>query len=155
MPNYQWARVGVKGALFRGEKLLLLHRRDDLDLNPGVWDMPGGGVEVGDGLVGALKREVREETGFSAQVGRPIHAWLVHSVLRSGEIIPGAIICFECSTRAGGEPKLDPEEHYEWAWVTKEEAGKYKAVPDQMVAIRKAFVGIQTSRSTTRRRPGR
>ena len=139
MSRYQLAELGVKGAIFRRGRLLLLHRRDDLIVAPRLWDMPGGGVEVGDGLEDSLIREVQEETGFTVQVGRPIHAQIVHTRLGSGRELTVAVVYYECSTSATGAPRLDPQEHTEFAWVAWKELSKYRLSADQRVAIRKAF----------------
>ena len=139
MPRYQRAKLGVKGVIFRAGRVLLLHRRDDLVLVPGLWDMPGGGVEVGDSLEDSLIREVREETGFVVRVGRPVHAWIAHARFVSGKELTSAIVCYECSTRAGGAPRLDPQEHTEYAWVTRGELARYPLPPHQLEAIHKAF----------------
>lgn len=51
-----------------GEKILLVKRgRPPLQ---GYWGLPGGGVELGETLVGALTREVREETGLVVEPTR-------------------------------------------------------------------------------------
>lgn len=45
---------------------IFVHRRAwDRALFPGCWDIVGGHVEPGEGLIGALAREVEEETGWT------------------------------------------------------------------------------------------
>jgi len=139
VPHYQRARIGVKALVFRNTRLLLLHRRTDLDLNPGRWDLPGGGVEVGDGLVDSLTREVREETGFRVTVGPVVDVALVRSRLRSGERFTGVVVFYACSTQARGAPCLDPDEHSEFAWVGAPNVGRFPLIPYQSRPIRKAF----------------
>jgi 8-oxo-dGTP diphosphatase len=143
MPRYQVAKLGVKGVIFRRGRVLLLHRRDDLPIVPGLWDMPGGGVEVGDSLEDSLVREVREETGFTARVGRPIHAWIASTRFVSGrrrdEKLTSTIVCYECSVRANGSPRLDPREHTAYSWVPREDLGRYPLPPNQLEAIKRAF----------------
>lgn len=129
MPRYLQAELGVKALVFRRRRLLLLHRRDDLAVAPGLWDMPGGGVEVGERLEDALVREVREETGFTVRVGRPIHAEIVHTRFVSGRKLTVAVLYYECSTRAVGSPRLDPEEHTDFAWVTRPKLSEYALPP--------------------------
>ena len=40
-------------------KILLIRRRDN-----GQWDLPAGGIELGESITKCLKREVKEETGL-------------------------------------------------------------------------------------------
>jgi 8-oxo-dGTP pyrophosphatase MutT (NUDIX family) len=44
-------------------RLLLIHRTDN-----DRWALPGGGVELGESVSDAVKREVREETGIDVEV---------------------------------------------------------------------------------------
>ncbi len=60
--------VGVGGVVLKGEELLLVRR--SAPPSQGLWSFPGGGVEIGEELAEALKREVREECGISIEVGR-------------------------------------------------------------------------------------
>lgn len=56
-------RIAVNALIFEAERVLLVHRRD-IDW----WNLPGGGMEVGETVEEALCREVREETGLEVAV---------------------------------------------------------------------------------------
>jgi len=48
-------------------KILLIRRRDN-----GVWDLPAGGIELGESITDCLIREVREETGLEVIEALPL-----------------------------------------------------------------------------------
>jgi 8-oxo-dGTP diphosphatase len=58
--------VGVGAAIFRGEEVLLVRRGQEPA--KGSWSLPGGLVELGEGLEAALKREIWEETGLVVRI---------------------------------------------------------------------------------------
>ena len=56
-------RIGVYALIFDEEKVLLALRRD-----ANWWNLPGGGLEIGETVEEGVCREVREETGLEVAV---------------------------------------------------------------------------------------
>ena len=59
--------VGVGGVIFDGASVLIAQR--GREPGKGTWSLPGGAVELGEKLMDALKREIREEIGIEIKVG--------------------------------------------------------------------------------------
>ena len=55
-------RVSIKGLIYDDGKLLFVRERSD------TWDLPGGGLEHGEGIAEALRRECREELGAEIEI---------------------------------------------------------------------------------------
>jgi 8-oxo-dGTP diphosphatase len=59
--------LGAAALVIHDGRVLLIRRGQAPDA--GEWSVPGGGVELGEAIEDALRREVREETGLEIAVG--------------------------------------------------------------------------------------
>ncbi len=111
----------VVAAFIREKGRILLARRREGDEQGGFWEFPGGGVEAGETLEEALKRELREELGVNVAVGRKIAA-VQH---RYGDL---SIELHLFDARIlNGTPS--PLSHAELRWVPVEELALYPLAP--------------------------
>ena len=65
-------RVRVTGIVIEDGRLLLLNQ--DTPDTGRSWSLPGGKLEEGETLAGALVREMKEETGLDVEPGRLLYA---------------------------------------------------------------------------------
>jgi 8-oxo-dGTP diphosphatase len=103
------ARKLVVAALFRRDGLVLMSRRRADQPMPLLWEFPGGKVEPGEDPVAALQREVREELGCDARVGR-IHDVVFHAYADFDLVM----LIYTCEI-VSGEPRA--LEVAEVAWI--------------------------------------
>lgn len=82
-------RIAVSALIFSEGKILLALRRD-IDW----WNLPGGGMEVGETVDEALRREVYEETLLEVEVERLVG---VYSKPQKQEVV----LTFRCHIHAG------------------------------------------------------
>lgn len=70
MNEPQLFKIAVSAFVIKDDKLLVLKRGEDETFLPGVWEVPGGGVDQGETIEGGLIREAKEEAGITISVGR-------------------------------------------------------------------------------------
>ena len=106
---YQLQRVAVY-ALIRRPDAVLLTRNSRKGPHPGMWTLPGGGIDHGEPPAVALAREVHEECGVDCEVGALID---VHDLHFSGtapsgrfEDFHGVHLIFESAVDADAEPRV-------------------------------------------------
>ncbi|HKA89389.1 MAG TPA: (deoxy)nucleoside triphosphate pyrophosphohydrolase [Haliangiales bacterium] len=114
-------RILVVAALAKNDagEILLTQRRDDQDL-PLYWELPGGKIEPGEAPEAALARELAEELGTAAEVGRVwdvlFHAYPSYDVY---------MLVYHC--RLLGAPRaIDVRD---FAWVAPARLGDYRVLP--------------------------
>ena len=98
----------------RSDEILLMQRSDNRH-----WGLPGGYVEPGESVVDATRREVKEETGVSVEVGRLVGVYSdpARQVIEypDGERVQAVNLCFEAWALAAGEPTT-PEETLDFGY---------------------------------------
>jgi ADP-ribose pyrophosphatase YjhB (NUDIX family) len=99
--------VGVGGVIFDGASVLLAERGQEPA--KGTWSLPGGAVELGEKLIDALKREIREEIGIEIEVGGLIR--VLDRILYDEEkrIRYHYVIVDYWGWRVSGEPKPESD----------------------------------------------
>ncbi len=127
--------VGVGGvAVHEGRVALIRRGKPPLE---GRWTVPGGRVELGEGLEQALVREMREETGLEV---RPLEMLTVfdriaredQSVLYHYVIVDYLCEVVEGSLQAGSDAA-------EAAWVAEDELERYDLPSPALDVVRSAF----------------
>ena len=130
------AGVCVSAAIFHEDTLLLVRRVTDY---PGAWELPGGSVEEGETLEGALRREAREEAGLDIQVGRPFHVSTFEADGQEGRRVTVVAIKFLCTSSSRDPIQLSSSEHDAFAWVRFLELEKYELSPGFAQVVPEAF----------------
>ncbi|MBD3252302.1 NUDIX domain-containing protein [Candidatus Pacearchaeota archaeon] len=105
-------RIAVKAFIIKNNKLFVMKRAKDDIQSPGIWEIPGGRLELGEDPVIGLMREIREETGMYIEVLYPLS---VRHFKRDDEQVITMLI-FLCKPKRGGLLKLS-EEHSEYLWI--------------------------------------
>ena len=124
-------------AIVRDEqgRVLLIHKTDN-----NLWALPGGGHEIGESIVDAVVREVKEETGYDVEVEtitgtytNPRHVMAYDD----GEVRQQFSIAFRARLM-GGEARTSNESS-EVEWVDPQDLGDLDMHPSMRMRIQHAL----------------
>lgn len=103
--GYATPKLGVRGAIFRENRVLLVREREDEHR----WTLPGGWADVNESPAEAIAREVREEANLEVRPYKLAAVW-DRARHAHGVVQPFTVwrLFFLCEI-IGGEPKPGPE----------------------------------------------
>lgn len=109
-------QIGVKAIIEHNNKFLFIRRSDKYNEITGIWDIPGGRINIGEEPIDGLKREIFEETGLELDEIKQI---LDASTVFQDEEKQIVRITYLCTAK-DSDLKLS-EEHTEYKWFSKDE----------------------------------
>lgn len=125
----KFIRPGVKAFIVDQGKILVVKEKVKRGKEEVIiYDVPGGGVEPGENLSEALKREVFEEVGLQIKIGQAVGNWdfMIPSFEDPHSRVH--IICLGYQCQLIGEPQVNIDQNpahleniFETLWLSKEE----------------------------------
>ncbi|MCX6712900.1 MAG: NUDIX hydrolase [Candidatus Vogelbacteria bacterium] len=130
-------RKAVKLVIMQGPSLLLL-RRSAEDNFPGLFELPGGGLDDHEDIFTAARRELYEETGL--EIGN----FISQLETLDFNIVSGSVkqkcrqYIFSVSV-TGQDIILNPEEHDDYRWAARSEMDTLEILPNTRAVLQKLF----------------
>lgn len=113
-------------------KILLMQRSANSLNQPGAWELPGGKPDLGEDIDTALRREMKEETGFNVELMEVIgHGQWEKQDVRMAYLI--------FSARISGGTFQQSFEHDDHVWVSDEQVLSYNLSPQLKIFFKNYF----------------
>ncbi len=112
-------RIVLTGILKDKDLFLVVKRNENDELYPGAWEFPGGHLEDGEVLKEGLKRELKEEIGFTKDFNPIITHYFDEVKEKNGELIHDLEIDFLVNVDSSSFDVKLSEEHCDYKWVEK------------------------------------
>lgn len=101
--GYATPKIDVRGAIFRGERVLMVRERAD-----GKWTLPGGWADVNDTPSYAVLKEIEQESGFTARTTKLAAVYDRNKHNHPAILFHAWKLFFLCEL-TGGEPRTSYE----------------------------------------------
>jgi len=112
--------IVLTGILKDNDLFLTVKRNENDDLFPGAWEFPGGHLEEGETLKEGLKRELKEEIGFTSDFEPIITHYYDEIKKENNELIHNLEIDFIINVDSSKIKIKLSNEHSDYKWVTKD-----------------------------------
>lgn len=117
--------ICAAAVIIKDKKMLMTKRRDLRPEFNNKWEFPGGGIENGESLEECLKREIKEETGYSVEIMEQLPEVLTSVQKKDYQV---HLILFVCKIISGKFQTSDSETCGH-AWFTLDQAIKTDILP--------------------------
>ena len=134
--------VPAVSAVVRHDQQVLLQQRSD----NGKWSLPGGNMDIGESVLEAIKREVKEETGLEITVDRisGVYSDPNHVIAYTdGEVRQQFSLCFVAEA-VSGQLRIS-DESFAISWVQIDKLDDYDIHPAQRVRIADALKNCKSA----------
>lgn len=125
---------------FAGEvKVLMAKRADSKQFLPGVFELPGGHIDLYEDPVNGLVREIKEELQVDVSIGDPFYVFTYSNKVKGSHSIE--VIYFAELTSKFDEVKINPAEHSGYDWFAESEL--HQATSPTKDLDNEEFIAIQ------------
>jgi 8-oxo-dGTP diphosphatase len=121
----------VAALIVRDAKLLVCQRRRD-DSHGLQWEFPGGKIEPGESPAQALIRELREELGIDATIGREIYRTSHRYRESQTELV---LTFFQAKVESSATLQNLAFERFEWADISRLEDYDFLQADKELVGL--------------------
>lgn len=112
--------IVLTGIIKNGDMFLVVKRSEDDALFPGAWEFPGGHLEDGETILEGLKRELKEEIGFTDKIKPIITNYTDEIETKNGETIHNVELDFIININKNHLDIKLSNEHTDYKWVSKD-----------------------------------
>jgi 8-oxo-dGTP diphosphatase len=121
------------GSIISNNKILIVKRADD-DFLGGIYELPSGGIEIGESIIDGLKREVFEETNLEVK----IKEYISYFDYKSATGKTKRQFNFILTPKNSNKLKLS-NEHQDYVWITNIDIDNYEITKSVKDVIKNSF----------------
>lgn len=101
-------------------KLFLAKRADTKKFLPGVYELPGGHIDLYEDIRDGLRREIKEEFGKDITLGDPFFVFTYENKIKGSHTIEA--VYFAKFVGETGHIDVNPEDHSGYDWFSEQDA---------------------------------